>query len=181
MKPGKGFTTKPGASTLKRTAFDSQRRAEPTPNRTPKLPPVAQLDAAERAAKLAPVVALMASEKAIKLPPRVRSRRPEPNADEKRHMGRVAAMGCILCAHVYQIPGTPAIVHHLRTDQGKMRASHYDTMGLCPPHHQFSGYGVHDIGREQFAARYGISEVGLLHLVQAALGIPLYVSPYTGK
>lgn len=165
MKPGKGFTAKPGASTLKRSGFSSGPRAA----------------APERPAKLAPVIQLATGEKAAKLPPRVRSRRPEPNADEKRHMGRVAAMGCILCAHVYGIPGTPAIVHHLRTDQGKMRASHYDTLGLCPSHHQFSGYGVHDMGREQFAARHGISEVGLLHLVQAALNVPLYVSPYTGR
>ncbi|EDO95525.1 gp18 [Burkholderia pseudomallei Pasteur 52237] len=35
-------------------------------------------------------------------------------------------------------------------------------MPLCPPHHQFSGYGVHDMGREEFAEMYGFSEVDLV-------------------
>jgi hypothetical protein len=163
LKPGKGFTAKPGSS-LKRSGFVSSRPAPAAVDRPSKLPPRREIPAAE---------------KIPKLPKAVRTSRPEPNAQEKAHMGRVASMGCILCSHVFGIHGTPAIVHHLRTDQGKKRASHFDTLPLCPPHHQHSGVGVHDMGRRQFEAKYGISEVGLLHIVQAALGIPLYVSPYT--
>lgn len=165
LKPGKGFTKKPGPPSLKRSGFLPRQPSAPAPDRPSKLPPLVQLADGDRIAKL---------------PPRVKTNRPQADAEEKRHMGRVAAMGCILCSHVFDIHGTPALVHHLRTDQGKKRASHYDTMPLCPPHHADSGIGVHDMGRRQFAAKYGISEVGLLHLVQAALGIPLYVSPYTG-
>ena len=63
-------------------------------------------------------------------------------AAEREHMGRVAALCCVLCRHLGLADDTPAIVHHLRTGQGRMRASHYDTLPLCPAHHQHSGFGV---------------------------------------
>lgn len=47
-----------------------------------------------------------------------------------------------------------------------MRAKHTHGCGLCPSHHQFSGVGVHDIGRRQFFELYGISEVGLINLTR---------------
>jgi len=92
-------------------------------------------------------------------------------AAERRHMARVAQSCCILCRHLKLSDSTPAVVHHLRTGQGRMRASHYDTMALCPYHHQFSGFGVHDMGRDEFAALYAISEVELLHKQKQLLGI----------
>lgn len=104
--------------------------------------------------------------------------RPAHTAEESRHMGRVAALGCICCSECLGIEGTPAIVHHLRTGQGRMRASHFDTLPLCPFHHQDSGQGVHDMGREQFAELYGRTEVELLHVVQTRLAVPLWVTPY---
>ncbi len=85
-------------------------------------------------------------------------------------MGRVQALDCIVCSECLGIEGTPAIVHHLRTGQGAMRASHYHTMPLCPRHHQHSGVGVHDMGRPQFASMYGKSEVELLVIVLIRLG-----------
>ena len=91
-------------------------------------------------------------------------------SDEKAYMGRVAALCCVLCRHLGIADDSPAVVHHLRTGQGKKRASHKDTMPLCPLHHQFSGFGVHDMGRPQFEARYGISEVGLLEMTKQLLG-----------
>lgn len=84
-------------------------------------------------------------------------------------MGRVAELGCILCRHL-NLGETPAIVHHIRTGQGKMRAKHTDTIPLCPRHHQHSGVGIHDMGRRQFAETYGISELELLGQVKAILG-----------
>ena len=90
-------------------------------------------------------------------------------AAEREHMGRVAALCCVLCRHLGLADDSPAIVHHLRTGQGRMRASHYDTLPLCPPHHQHSGFGVHDMGREQFARLYGISEIELLALTRRLL------------
>lgn len=84
-------------------------------------------------------------------------------------MGRVAALGCILCRHLH-LGETPALVHHLRTGQGKMRASHYDTMPLCPEHH-IGATGVHSMGRAQFAALHGVSELELLAMTKALLGV----------
>lgn len=86
-------------------------------------------------------------------------------------MGRVAAMGCIVCSECLGIEGTPAIVHHLRTGQGAQRAPHWWTMPMCPRHHQHSGEGVHDMGRPQFAAKFGKSEVELLLIVMDRLQV----------
>lgn len=108
----------------------------------------------------------------------LKASRPTATAAESRHMGLVAALGCICCSACLGIEDTPAVVHHLRTDQGKKRASHMDTLPLCPYHHQDSGAGVHDMGRAEFATLYGQTEVELLHIVQAQLKVPLWVSPY---
>jgi hypothetical protein len=108
----------------------------------------------------------------------LKSSRPYVSAADLRYMERVRGLGCICCLACYGIADTPAIVHHLRTGQGKMKAAHTNTMPLCPRHHQDSGVGVHDMGRPQFAALHGKSEVELLHLVQAQLGIPLFQVGY---
>jgi hypothetical protein len=50
-----------------------------------------------------------------------------------------------------------------------MRASHYRTAPLCPPHHQHSGIGVHDMGRAEFEQMYGFSEVELVEETRALL------------
>ena len=95
--------------------------------------------------------------------------RPKSNsAAERAYLGAVAALGCVVCRRL-GYGETPAIVHHQRTGQGKMRASHYFTAPLCPHHHQGSGEGVHDTGREQFAEKYGFSEVDLVNETRAAL------------
>ncbi|WP_042298985.1 Ref family recombination enhancement nuclease [Paraburkholderia kururiensis] len=80
---------------------------------------------------------------------------------ERDYLGRVAALGCAVCRRL-GYGESPAIVHHQRTGQGWGRASHYRTCPLCPAHHQGSGYGVHDQGREEFAEMYGFSEVELV-------------------
>ena len=41
------------------------------------------------------------------------------NAAEREYMGRVAALGCIVCSECLGYQDTPAIVHHIRTGQGK--------------------------------------------------------------
>jgi len=66
---------------------------------------------------------------------------------EKDHMGTVAALGCISC-------GADAEIHHL-PGQG-VRASHYETIGLCPTHHRNGNIGtaVHS-GRRSFEANFG--------------------------
>ncbi len=75
---------------------------------------------------------------------------------EQIHMGRVAALGCIVCRNVFGLY-SPAEIHHIRTGQGAgQRASNYDTIGLCPPHHRLGGYGVAiHAGQKEWERRYG--------------------------
>ena len=91
-------------------------------------------------------------------------------AAEKRHLASVAALGCIVCSHAYGNYGTPAEVHHVRARHGWGRTSHLMTIPLCPEHHT-GKTGVHNHGREQWEAIHGFSEMDLLTVVQAKLGI----------
>ena len=90
------------------------------------------------------------------------------SAAGKRHMGRVAALGCILCRHLgYQ--GTPAEVHHIRDEQGAaQRSSDLLTAPLCPEHHR-GGSGLHGIGVKAFERTYRLSELDLLAMTIEAL------------
>jgi hypothetical protein len=75
---------------------------------------------------------------------------------EQTHMGRVAALGCIVCQNIYGLQSMPEI-HHIRAGQGAgQRASNYDTIPLCPQHHRLGGYGVAiHAGQKEFEKRYG--------------------------
>lgn len=54
---------------------------------------------------------------------------------EKRHMGRVAELGCVLCRRL-GLGDTPAQVHHVREGQGMaQRADNFLTIPLCPSCH----------------------------------------------
>lgn len=57
-------------------------------------------------------------------------------AEERRHMDRVAQLGCLLC-------NSPAEIHHIREGQGMgQRAAHWLTVPLCPDCHR-GPRGVH--------------------------------------
>ena len=71
------------------------------------------------------------------------------NAAAKRHMGRVAELGCLIC-------DAPANVHHIRTERIK---SPFLTIPLCRDHHQ-GEFSIHG-SKQQFTAVYG-SELHLL-------------------
>jgi GT2 family glycosyltransferase len=74
-----------------------------------------------------------------------------PLADEKRHMDRVAALGCLLC-------GQPAQLHHVREGQGmSQRASNFLVVPLCEPHHTGSA-GLHGLGSRGFERRYRMDD-----------------------
>jgi hypothetical protein len=89
-------------------------------------------------------------------------------AKERRHMARVAAVGCVLCRHL-GLGNTPACVHHIRAGQGMSeRASHFLTVALCPEHHQ-GDTGVHKLGRD-FERRYKLDELDLLAMTLEAMG-----------
>jgi hypothetical protein len=89
-------------------------------------------------------------------------------SEEKKHMDAVAALGCIVCSD-NGYPRTPACIHHVG-NQG-IRASHYETIPLCPTHHQWGGFGVaiHD-GRKTWEANFG-TERGLLARVNKIVGV----------
>ena len=72
---------------------------------------------------------------------------------EKKHLALVSSLGCLICQR-------PAICHHIRNrGDGKgnigfgQRASHYETIPLCPDHH-VGKFSIHNC-KEQFEARYG--------------------------
>ena len=82
--------------------------------------------------------------------------------DEKKYLSRVAELGCFIC-------GGLAEIHHIRTGQGRMRASHYDVIPLCPIHHRNGGYGVAiHAGIKGFELNYG-SELDMLAKVKLIL------------
>jgi len=84
-------------------------------------------------------------------------------AIERQYLGRVAAMGCVICRR-------PAEIHHLlsRKAMGKKR-SNYDVIPLCPDHHRNGGHGVaiHS-GVKTWEANFGTEEQ-LLEAVKWAL------------
>jgi len=91
-------------------------------------------------------------------------------AAEKRHMQKVAEMGCIVCSHIYGHQDTPAQVHHARARHGWGRTSHLMTIPLCVEHHT-GKTGVHSMGRDEFEQMHGYSEFRLLEIVQEKLGV----------
>ena len=90
------------------------------------------------------------------------------NKAEREYMSRVAALGCIVCSEI-GYNDTPALVHHVG-NQG-VRASHFDTIPLCPTHHQWGGLGVAvHAGRKTWEANFG-TERELLDRVKNMLDI----------
>lgn len=87
----------------------------------------------------------------------------KPDTFERKHMGRVAELGCVLCRHL-GYGQTPAEVHHIREGAGMgQRSPHYLTVGLCPEHHRGSS-GVHGLGVRGFYTRYKLDELDLLSM-----------------
>ena len=81
---------------------------------------------------------------------------------EALHMGDVASMGCVVCRNLGH-GESPAEIHHIRKGQGMgQRASNYEVIPLCPPHHRIGGYGVAvHAGQETWEATFG-TELTLL-------------------
>lgn len=83
------------------------------------------------------------------------------NAREKRHLSKVAELGCALCNR-QGVPGSPAEIHHPRESQGmSQRADNWLAFGLCPEHHR-GKTGIHGLGKSAFEARYRCTELDLL-------------------
>jgi hypothetical protein len=88
-------------------------------------------------------------------------------AAERRYMARAKELGCMLCRHL-GYGETEAQIHHARLFVGWGRDGHFNVIPLCFEHHE-GDTGLHLLGREQFAARYGISELELLARTQKEL------------
>jgi len=92
--------------------------------------------------------------------------------DEKAHLSKVAALGCIAC-YLQGTPGTQAEIHHPRSGTGMgKRASHYDGIPLCPPHHRGTMHpqvpSIH-MAKHAFIAEFG-TEQELLEQVRRLIG-----------
>lgn len=88
---------------------------------------------------------------------------------EKKHLGRVAELGCAVCRRM-GYPGTPAEIHHLRAGTGAgRRSSHMDVLPLCVEHHR-GKTGIHGMGTKAFVRHYGITEQELIDEVYQLLG-----------
>ncbi len=84
-----------------------------------------------------------------------RNSKKNPTAAEKRHMSRVASLGCIACRN--QGDGeTPASVHHALTGGGGRR-NHMKVLPLCHYHHQGEG-GIHTLSRNRWQEIHGTEE-----------------------
>jgi hypothetical protein len=90
---------------------------------------------------------------------------------EKKHMNRVAELGCVVCRRVYgpHDPG-PVELHHPRHGTGMgQRAKHTDVLPLCVSHHR-GKEGIHGLGTKGFPKHYGYDEADLLADVRRLLG-----------
>lgn len=77
-----------------------------------------------------------------------------PNAAERRHIARVAAMPCL-------VSGRPATVHHVTASihGGRIARSHKRVVPLAPEYHQIQHgpkTSVEALGHGGFYATYGI-------------------------
>lgn len=91
------------------------------------------------------------------------------NKAEKKHLSKVASVGCIVCM-MQGNEESPAEIHHIRHGQGmSQRASNYEAIPLCHVHHRTGGYGVAiHAGRKEFERLYG-TEIELLELTRSLI------------
>jgi len=89
---------------------------------------------------------------------------------EKKHLGRVATLGCVVCRRIHgpHEPG-PVELHHIRAGTGGgRRASHWEVLPLCVEHHR-GKTGLHGLGTKGFPKHYGYDERDLLRDTAALL------------
>lgn len=87
----------------------------------------------------------------------------QATAAERRHLGRVASVPCVLCARM-GLGETKAEVHHLKFGTGASdRADHMLTIALCVRHHRVEyPESVHFLKERGLHLRYKCSELDLL-------------------
>lgn len=79
-------------------------------------------------------------------------------AEEKRHLNKIASMGCIVCVNIGN-GETPAEIHHIGNGTMGKRANNYEAIPLCHFHHRTgnNGEAVH-AGRKSFEANFGTEQ-----------------------
>jgi hypothetical protein len=92
---------------------------------------------------------------------------------ESAHLSSVVALGCLACRN-FGYGYVPAVPHHIRDGKqgGRLKASDYETLPLCPEHHTDGDIGValHS-GAATWQRIHGHQRV-LLRQVYALLGYP---------
>lgn len=91
------------------------------------------------------------------------------NKSDRTRLNALSELGCIVCRNLGHGP-TPSEVHHLIGHPWKglsQRASHQETIPLCPEHHR-GNQGIHGMGRRAWEAVYG-SQADLLEQVNQEL------------
>ena len=84
-------------------------------------------------------------------------------AEEKKHMSRVADLGCIACA-ILGHHDSPAELHHIKHQTGMgRRSSHFEVIPLCYLHHRGT-YGYHQSPAE-FTGNFGEQKELLQHVL----------------
>lgn len=84
-------------------------------------------------------------------------------AIERQHLGKVAALGCIICR-------MPAEIHHVRSGMGMgQRNTNFNVIPLCHKHHRTGGHGVAlHAGKKTFEEKFG-TELELLERVKGLI------------
>ncbi len=87
-------------------------------------------------------------------------------ADERLHMAKVAALGCIICGNVPEL-------HHVRHGMGLgQRNTNYNVLPLCHKHHRTGGFGIaFHAGKKTWQATFG-TELELLEKVNGLINEP---------
>tara|TARA_R100001440_G_scaffold42381_1_gene62076 strand:- start:542 stop:832 length:291 start_codon:yes stop_codon:yes gene_type:complete len=82
---------------------------------------------------------------------------------ERKHLKRVAELGCIACRKIGYF-GTPAEIHHISNKTMSKRSSNFETIPLCPYHHRTSKESYH-LNPKWFNSTFGTQQ-DLLNEVQ---------------
>lgn len=85
--------------------------------------------------------------------------------EEKRHLDKVAALGCILCR-------MPACCHHINSKTMGRRSSDFESIPLCHRHHQ-GEEGIHHLGTRAWEKKYK-PEMVFLHMTLVEIYGPYY-------
>ena len=82
----------------------------------------------------------------------------KPTKAEKKHMDKVASLGCCVCVNI-GAGETPAEIHHVGNGTMGKRAGNYEVIPLCHIHHRTGGYGVAvHAGRVQWESNFGTEQ-----------------------